>query len=444
VTALHDYQEMGVAHLRRNDRAGLFFDMGLGKTATVLSALEERHFPVLVIAPKRVAERVWFKEGRKWRPDLRVSVAMGTPQARQRAFGVKAHIYVVSRDNIGAMMYAKHDFKTVVLDELSSFKNRGTVRWRAARAICRQATYVWGLTGTPAPNGLIDLWAQIYLLDEGQRLGKTLTEYRGRYFMAGRQLPSGIITEWIPRPEAPIRIHRLLEDLCVSVDATDHLDLPPVTFNTVEVPLDPATRRVYRKLKNDLVLDLDIIGHKHIASTAAALSNQLAQITAGFLYVHDEDTGEKVGVDRLHSNKIQAVREIIDGTGSPILCFYRFEEERDALLAAFPDEAHVVSEKGVWDAWDRGQVPLLVAHPAAIGHGLNLQDGGHTAIWTTLPWSLEEWDQSNKRLARQGQKHPVMIHVLSSPGTVDEAVRKALVSKADVQQALLEHLESPL
>jgi SNF2 family DNA or RNA helicase len=435
---------MGSAFIGARPRAGLFFDMGLGKTATVLTTLQPEHLPVLVVAPKRVAEQVWHKEGRKWRPDLRVSTAAGSKAARDRALRTQADVYVISRDNLGDIG-KRHPYKTVVLDELSSFKNRNTARWRAARAICKQATTVWGLTGTPAPNGLIDLWAQIYLLDGGERLGKNITAYRQRYFMAGRQLPNGVITEWIPRPEAPVRIHRLLEDLCISVEAAGHLDLPPVTFNTVEVPLDPATRRIYKQLKKDLVLDLGILGgSKHIASTAAALSTKLAQITAGFLYAHDEDTGLKIGVDTLHSNKIGAVREIIEGTGSPIVCFYRFEEERDALLRAFPDEAHTVNEKGIWDSWDLGRIPLLVAHPASIGHGLNLQHGGHTAIWTTLPWSLEEWEQSNKRLARQGQKHPVMIHVLTSPGTVDEAVRQALVAKADVQQALLDHLESPL
>lgn len=443
MTPLHDYQRMGVGYLGARDRAGLFFDMGLGKTATVLTALEPRHLPALVIAPKRVAEQVWHKEARRWRPDLRVSTAVGSRVARDRALRAPADVYVLSRDNLGDLGKT-HLYRTIVLDELSSFKNRGTTRWKVARKICQQATTVWGLTGTPAPNGLIDLWAQIYLLDGGERLGKTLTAYRGRYFMPGRQLPSGVITEWLPRPEAPVRIHRLLEDLCLSASADTYLDLPPVVFNTVEVPLDPTTRRLYKRLKRDLVLDLDIVGHKHVASTAAALSTQLAQITAGFLYVHDEDTGVRVGVDRLHSNKIAAVREILEGTGSPIVCFYRFEEEREALLKAFPDEAHTVGERGVWDAWDRGEIPLLVAHPASIGHGLNLQHGGHTAIWTTLPWSLEEWEQSNKRLARQGQEQPVIVHILASPGTVDDVVRKALVSKADVQNALLEHLESPL
>ena len=444
---LHDYQEVAVGHLHRNPRAGLFLDMGLGKTATVLSALTEDHLPALVVAPKRVAENVWHVERRKWRPDLRISVAAGDPRLREKMLRTRADIYVISRDNIGDVnrLWPKgHPFKTIVLDELSSFKGRG-VRWRHARKIVKGVPHVWGLTGTPAPNGLLDLWAQIFLLDAGKRLGQTLTSYRTRYFIPGQQLPSGTITRWDPRPEAPKRIHKLLEDICLSMSTEGRVVLPPTTINTVEVPLTPAVRKQYKTLKKDQLLALDMIGgdRKVAALTAASLSTKLAQLTAGFLYVDDEDTGERVGAHRIHSEKIKAVQEIIDGTGSPVLVFYRFQEEREMLLEAI-DGAEGVERDDVFARWNEGKVPVLVAHPASIGHGLNLQDGGHTIIWTTATWSLEEWDQSNKRLARQGQQNPVIIHVLSSPGTVDEAVVKALKAKTSVQRALLDHLESPL
>lgn len=444
---LHDYQRVAVDHLHRNPRAGLFLDMGLGKTATVLSALTPEHLPVLVVAPKRVAEHVWSREARLWRPDLRVTVAAGTKLQRQQALSQRgADIIVIGRDNLADINdkwpAGKHPFKTFVMDELSSFKNRASVRWKAARKIAASAQYVWGLTGTPAPNGLMDLWAQVYLLDRGQRLGATLTSYRGRYFYPGRQLANGVITEWLPRPEAPIRIQRSLEDICISMATEGRVTLPPVTYNRVEVPLSPVHRRQYDKLRRDLVLQADDIGVTITAPTAAALSTKLAQMTAGFIYTED-DTGQRAGAIRLHGNKVQATQEIIDGTGSPVLVFYRFVEERDMLLSGL-DNAHTIDEPGVIDDWNAGKIPVLVAHPASIGHGLNLQAGGHTIVWTTATWSLEEWEQSNKRLARQGQQNPVIIHTLVAPSTVDDLVLKALQGKASVQDALLDHLESVL
>lgn len=439
---LHDYQILAGRFLQERKRAALFMDMGLGKTASVLCALSQEHLPVLVVAPKRVAENVWDEQGEMWRGDLRVAVAAGTPANRRKMLQSGADVVAISRDNFADVLAlwprGGHPFRTVVLDELSGFKSRGA-RWKTAKKIINggDVENVWGLTGTPAPNGLLDLWAQVYLLDGGARLGKTLTAYRDRYFTAGRRLPTGVVVQWNPRPEAPVAIQRKLEDIALAMETDGRVQLPSVTFNRVEVPMDPTTRRTYQTMKRDAVVDLELLG-TFTGATAAAVSIKLAQISAGFLY--DEDRVPTY----LHQNKIRAVREIIDGTGAPVLVFYRFAEgERDVLLREIP-EARTIDEPGIIKEWNAGRVPVLVCHPQSIGHGLNLQHGGYTAIWTTLPWSLEEWDQSNKRLARQGQQHPVIIHMLMSPGTVDYAVAEALQNKTSVQRALLDHLESPI
>lgn len=440
---LHDYQQIAVDHLHRNPRAALFLDMGLGKTAITLSALRSEHLPVLVIAPKRVAENVWDSERKLWRPDLTLRVAAGSKTARSAAIRAEADITVIGRDNIRDLLDHPNRWQTVVLDELSGFKNRNTTRWKIAKKLLADTPHVWGLTGTPAPNGLLDLWPQIYLLDRGARLGTTLTGFRNRYFVAGQQLRTGVVTRWDMRPGADTRIHHLLEDICLSMSTADRIDLPPVTFNVVTVPLDNRTKKVYKEFKDNLVADLTMIGGEiHSAKNAAILSSKLSQISAGFLYVDDADLrGHKYDV--LHSNKVSAVREIIDGTGSPVLVFYRFKAELEMLRNAIP-EARLATEKGVIDDWNAGRVPVLLAHPASAGHGLNLQHGGHTIVWTSLTWSPEGWAQANKRLARQGQKHPVVIHMLISPGTVDRAIRARVQDKKSIEDALLEHLRSVL
>lgn len=447
---LHDYQHVAVDHLHRHPRAGLFLDMGLGKTAVALTALTLDHLPVLVTAPKRVAENVWESEAQLWRPDLRVAVAAGTPLQRESALLSGADIVVIGRDNLKwASELPRPQFNTFIVDEMSGFKARSSQRWKAARKIIARnghpIPYVWGLTGTPSPNGLLDLWSQMYLLDEGARLGRTLTAYRGRYFYAGRQLPTGIVTEWILRPGADKNIHRLLEDICLSMETEGRIELPPVTYNHVLVPLPPAVRQVYKKMKDDLVADLSLIGGEtHTAANAAVLSNRLSQISAGFLYSDDADIHPGV-YDVLHREKVRAVQEIIEGTGSPVLVFYRYRAEKEMILEALAGTGvHTIDEPGTIAAWNRGEVPVLLAHPASAGHGLNLQHGGHTVVWASLPWSLEEWEQGNKRVARQGQRHPVVIHMLLSPKTVDGAIRERLIEKTSVQAALLRHLESPL
>lgn len=443
-----------MSHLRANPSAGLFLDMGLGKTAAALSALTPEHLPALVVAPKRVAEHVWPEESSKWRSDLTVAVAAGSPVKRQAALQSGADIVVIGRDNLkDAVPYARR-FNTFIMDELSSFKHRSSGRWRVARAICREVRFRWGLTGTPAANGLMDLWAQLYLLDEGKRLYPTITAFRTRYFFPGRVLPNGVVSKWELRPGADKRIHQLIEDICLSMSTEGRVELPPVTLNRVAVPLPPGAVKFYRSMARDLVANLDLLGLEGIrtASTAGAMTMKLSQITAGFVYDDPEQYLDGDGRNLrpadawtpLHREKLDALAEIIEGTGSPVLVFYRFLPEKAGILKEFGDRAHTIDEPGVIERWNRGEVPILLAHPASAGHGLNLQHGGHTIVWTTPDFDLELWEQGNKRLARSGQKHPVVIHVLETPRSVDTLALMRLEGKADVQNALLSHLESPL
>lgn len=446
---LHDYQKVAVEFIRTRKRAGLLLDMGLGKTAISLRALEPESLPALVTAPKRVAEEVWPIEVPKWRPDLRIALAAGTPKKREAALQMaragKADIVVIGRDNLADAVDYAGDFKSFIMDELSSFKTRSSIRWKMAKKITKNMPYVWGLTGTPTTDGaLLDLWPQMYLLDGGESLGTTLGGYRERYFTPGRQLPNGVIIDYNLRPGADKRIHVLLEKTCLSMSTEGRVKLPPTTFNNVTVPLPPAVRRVYKQLKDDLVVDMSLLGGEiHSAANAAVLTNKLSQITAGFLYVDDADLrGHEYKV--LHKEKVNALKEIIDGTGSPVLVAYRFQAELDLLKEGLGPMAHTIDEPNVVARWNAGEIPVLLAHPASAGHGLNLQHGGHTMVWATLPWSLEEYMQMNKRLARQGQQHPVVIHHLLAPKTVDLAVLQALQTKKSIQDAVMDHLESPL
>lgn len=443
---LHDYQRVAVGHLQRNPRSALFLDMGLGKTAATLSALTPEHLPALVTAPKRVTETVWGPEGRLWRPDLRVGVAAGRRDQRERVLAQRDRydVVVVGRDNLADAIPIAKDFRTFVIDEMSGFKSWSSRRFKAAKRITRTMPHVIGMTGTPSPNGMMDLWAQMYLLDQGERLGTTLTGFRDRYFTPGPRLPNGVITRWDIRPGAQNRIQHLIEDICLSMTTDGRLDLPPVTFNEIQVPLPPAVRETYRRMKDTLVADLGLLGGEvHTAANAAVLSGKLSQISAGFLYVDDADLrGGQYHV--LHREKVQAVQEIVEGTGSPVLVFYRFNAEKDLIRASMPDKVHTIEEPDIIDRWNRGEIPVLLVHPASTGHGLNLQYGGHTIVWSSIPWSLEEWEQANKRLARQGQTQPVVIHVLLSPRTIDAVVLRRLEQKGSVQDALREYLESPL
>lgn len=435
---LHAYQVRAVRHLWAHPRACLFLEPGLGKTATTLQALTPDHGRVLVIAPKRVAEHVWPTEVKIWRPDLRVEVAAGAKAKRLRVLADSdADITVLGRDNLADLDGLGRRFTTVILDELSSFKNRGTARWKAAIKICRPAAYVWGLTGTPAANGYMDLWAELALVDLGDRLGRSITRFRSQFFTPADYIAGGVVTRYELRPGAQKAIDRRLSDICISMRSEDYLDLPPTVTTRVEISLPAAADKLYETMKRDLVAEL-ADGETIAASSAAVATGKLSQITAGFLYGDPVDGGERP-VDDLHRAKLDAVAEIVAEADGGVLVFHHFRHELARLKAEFPD-ARAIDDEGALDAWNRGGLPVLLAHPASAGHGLNLQRGGHTIVWTTPTWSLELYQQANARLARQGQTRPVMIHHVVAPGTVDVAALAAVEGKMSVQDALMSAL----
>jgi SNF2 family DNA or RNA helicase len=435
---LHDYQLVARDFLRGQDRAALFLDMGLGKTAVSLAAIEPRHLPALVVAPKRVAENVWPVELGKWRPDLTMAVAAGSPTARANALASAADLVVIGRDNLRDVQ--RTDFQTVILDESSSYKSVSAARTKAARKLASPARHVWELTGTPTPNGYMDLFSQIRILDGGERLGTNITGFRNRYFRPGRQIANGTIVTWELREFSEHHIRALIEDICLYMESAGRIELPGFTVNPVAVELPAPARKAYNDMSRTMVADLEMLGGDiHSATNAAVLTDKLSQITAGFLYRDDH-----LGYHPLHLEKIRALEEIVESAqGSGVLVFYKYVAERDMLKQAVT-YARTIEEPGVIAAWNRGEVPVLLAHPASAGHGLNLQDGGHTIVWTGPTWNLEHWEQGNARLHRQGQKHPVVSHVLLANRSIDHLIRAAVDDKADVQAELLDYLKSPI
>jgi hypothetical protein len=414
---------------------------GLGKTATALSALTPEHLPALVIAPKRVAVRVWPKEASIWRPDLDIAVAVGPPAKRQRLLASKADIITVTQDSIKDVP-EKHKFRTVIIDESHNFKSRDTQRWRIGRKITKRAEHVWLLTGTPTGNSSMDLWAQAYLLDNGERLGVEIAgkkntgivAFRNRYFSPALILDSGVVAKWEPKPGADQRIVQLVSDICLSMKAEDYLDMPDLFTNKVEVDMPAVAQRAYEGLRDELVADLEILGSTiHTAANSAVLTNRLSQVTAGFLY-----GDETKAVTRLHRAKIDALQGIAEEAGSPLLVAYRFVEEAKMIREAFPD-ARGVDDRGALDDWDRGRVPMLLAHPQAAGAGLNLQAGGHHIVWTSPIWSMIDYQQFNGRLYRQGQGHPVIVHHLMAE-KVDREALKVVQGKKRLLDAVLDTL----
>lgn len=452
---LRDYQLEAVEFLREG-RGGkaLFLDMGLGKTATCLSALQPRHLPALVIAPKRVAENVWETEAGLWRPDLSVTVVKGDRAKRERLAGAKTDLVVVSRDNQDGLLARAMagGFKTVIIDELSGYKNHRTSRWRGAKSLVSRAEHVWGLTGTPTPKSLIDLWAQMFLLDWGESLGKTIGEYQRRYFYAAAQLPNKIVTKWATRngKKTEQDIYDAISSRVLVQGTEGKVALPQVTYVPQMVKLPGRVRKQYKTLKEEMVLRLLEGGKEITAKNAAVVSGKLAQITAGFLY-HDVVEGVDGGLpggkgergyDALHKLKLGVLEEIIEESqGAPVLVFYRFQAELEELKKRFGADVHTVKERGFVERWNKGELPILAAHPDSIGHGLNLQAGGHIAVWLSLPWSSEAWQQSNKRLARSGQKEAVQIHMIMAEDSIDGRVYDTLRGKVDAQQRLLDYLK---
>lgn len=440
---LHPYQRDAVAHLHAHPRAGLFLIPGLGKTAITLSALTSVHLPALVIAPKRVTEQTWPEEIAKWRPDLSYSLVRGSAERRREKLQEDTDLHLITRDTFGGDLVSrkKPKYRTVIIDELSGFKNRGSQRWKHANRLVKNMPYVWGLTGTPTPNSLLDLWPQVFLLDRGARLERTLTAYRTRYFAPGGRLPNGIITNWTLRPHAETTIQNAVKDLCISINKTNvHQPLQNDVYHRFDLPT--KTRKAYDQMNKEFVAEVG----ETLASVehAAAKSNKLSQIAAGFMYhsgLIGAEESDEAEITQHHMIRMELLSSILeDAQGAPALVFYRFQEDRRRLLHL--DGAVDVKTPHAIDRWNRGNIPLLIAHPASAGHGLNLQRGGSLLIWYSMDWSSEYYTQGIGRLVRQGQPSPaVAVHHLIARDTVDEQVLDVVQGRISRQDALLKVLE---
>lgn len=458
-SSLHNYQKAGVKHIIDTPFCGLFLDMGLGKTATTLTAINYLMFDyceinsVLVIAPKRVAESVWQEEAEKWEhlKHLRFSKIIGSEAKRIEAIKQKADIYIISRDNIAWLcaLYGggKLPFDMVVVDELSSFKSYKSLRFKALRGARPYLKRLVGLTGTPAPNGLIDLWPQIYLMDRGERLEKTISRYREKYFRPG-QTNGHVVYSYNLLDDSEYIIHKRIEDICISMKASDYLEMPIRTDNYIKLKMPAALKKKYDSFEKEKVLDLFKSERENVENepveinvvNAAALSNKLLQFANGAIY--DEDRN----VHNIHDIKLEALKEIVeDSNGKSILIAWTYQFDRDRIMeylkAYKPRE--LKTNKDIQE-WNEGKIQVMLAHPASAGHGLNLQAGGSTIVWFGQTWSLELYQQFNSRLYRQGQQNHVIIHHLILEGTHDEDVIKALKTKDKKQDALMNSIKAKI
>lgn len=455
----HDYQRYCITRIIQEEALALFLDMGLGKTVITLTAVCDLIFNrflvsrCLVIAPKKVAEDTWTREQDKWDHLnlLKIQPVLGAKEKRIRALNSPGNIFVINRENVPWLVdHYRNDwpFDMVVIDESSSFKSHQAKRFRALRNIRRHIRRLVELTGTPSPNGLTDLWAQLYLLDGGQRLGRTLTEYRNNYFVPASRNATTIFS-YEPLPGANEKIQELIRDICISLSAKDYLSLPDRIDNVRYVQLDAKAWRAYEEMERERILELP--DGALDAGSAAVLSGKLLQLANGAVYhtketVVDDHVTEEREVVQIHDNKLEGFLELLEELGGKhALVFYNFRHDLERIHRVLAKTKLAVRElKGTADIadWNAGRIDILLAHPASVAYGLNLQEGGSDVIWFGLNWNLELYQQANARLHRQGQKHTVYVHHLLAAGTVDEDVMSALRRKGDCQAALLEALKA--
>lgn len=444
----HPYQQECINAIIERPGVALWLEMGLGKTVVTLTAIAallqlSDVSKVLIIAPKKVAEATWQDEAKKWEhlQGLRMSTVLGTAKQRERALSKKADIYITNRDNVVWLekRYGRRwPFDMVVLDEASSFKHHSTQRFKALRRMRPHINRVVELTGTPAPKDYMDLWAQVYLLDQGQRLGQRFTQYRDNYFQPDKR--NGMqIYSWKPRKGAEEAIQAKLADVAISIQAADHLQLPEKIIEDIPVVLPPKDWDTYQEMQNQRLLEVDT--ETITAMQAATLTGKLLQLCNGAMY----DTEKQV--HPLNRCKLDAFDELIDALdGQRALVFYAFEFDKEFLQAELKTRKRgisfaVLKGREEADAWNRGELDVLLAQPASCAYGLNLQAGGHHLIWYSLPWNLELYEQGNARLYRQGQQQPVIIHRLLVKNGADELVAKALERKGECQQGLVQGIK---
>lgn len=444
----YDYQRTAMQWIVDKPKCGLFLDMGLGKTVSTLTAIQQliddcEVSRVLVVAPKKVAETTWSTEAQKWEHlhDLKVVKVLGTEKQRCLALSQKADVYVTGRDNF-VWLVGKYGgrlpFDTLVIDELTSFKSAKSERFKAMRIALPSVHRVIGLTGTPAPNGLIDLWAQMYCLDQGERLGRSVTKYREAYFETHRW--NNIVVRCDVKKGCEEIIRNKIADICLSMQAKDYLQLPDLITHTATVELTPKVREAYERFEREKVLEFKTEHGQEpanvLAQSAAGLMNKLAQFANGAVY------DDSMQVHEVHSEKLDRLAEIVEAAnGSSVLVFYQYKHDVTRISAKLKGY-RVRAYQGEKDlnAWNAGQIDVLLAHPASTAYGLNMQQGGHYIVWFGTGWNLEHYQQANARLHRQGQQHPVQVYKLICAGTVDEKASAALEGKKGVQQSLLDSL----
>lgn len=439
----YPFQSAGIEWVVHRNACALLWGMGTGKTVTTLTALDcilndyLEDGPVLVIAPKRVAENTWAREAQKWDhlQHLRVSKVMGTQKQRAAALNAEADVYVINRENVVWLTEyfdGKWPFPIVVIDELSSFKSQQAKRWKALRRVRGRIRRVIGLTGTPRPNALEDFWPEIYLLDGGERLGRTLSAFRARYLLPDK-MNGHVVYSYRPRDGAEDEVYRLLSDVCMSIRKEDVLTLPGQVYSDVIVEPSASLLKQYKKFEREQVLECLDDNGEIVATSAAALTNKLLQFANGAIY--DED-----GIAHpIHELKLEALEELIEAAGGePVLVLYAYRHDAERIRQRI--DCRALDKPADIDAWNRGEIPVALAHPASIGHGLNLQDGGHIIVWFGLSWSLELYQQANERLNRPGQKSVCRIYHIIVKGTHDERVLSALSRKEQGQTAALEAL----
>ena len=445
----YEYQVDAEKFILENENCGtgLILDMGSGKTLISLSAVEQllRDYfsvaKVLVIAPLEPAKNTWPAEIEKWDhlKGLTYSIVIGAPQKRLEALNVSADIYIVNTDNVVWLVeyYKKRwPFECVIIDELSKFKSASSKRFKALRKVRPLIRTLVGLTGTPAANGYLGLWSQVYLLDQGEALGKTLTDYRERYFSPDKRNATTIFS-WKLKDGAEEEIFKAIESCCLSIQSLKHLDLPELLYSTHEVVLSKKVKEQYEQLERDAILsfmegDID-------AGNAGILTNKLLQMCGGAVY--DEFGGVKL----IHDEKMKKLEQLIEAAdGHPVFVLYAYKHERDRIIAKFPEAVEVKTPRAI-ARWNAGEVSILLAHPASAGHGLNLQFGGHIAIWFNWTHDLELYGQASKRLHRPGQTQPVLIHHICTRDGLDTYVLNDVLSaKKQSQDRLIEALRAKI
>lgn len=434
----HPYQEFAKEFMISNPLSALFLEMGLGKTITTLTAIDELMYDcfeirkVLIIAPLRVANSTWPSEIKKWEhlKLLRYSIVTGNEAERIQALNTKAEIYIINRENVDWLVNKSGvaiNFDMLVIDELSSFKSYTSKRFKSLLKIRPYFKRVVGLTGTPSSNGLMDLWAEFRILDFGKRLGRYITHYRNKYFVPDKR-NGMIIYSYKPQEDAEQQIYEAINDITISMKSCDHLKLPELIMNEVEVVLEDKEAERYEDFKKEMVMTM---GEEEIdAVNAASLSNKLLQLANGSIY------DEEKNYHTVHDKKIEALEQLVEeANGKPVLIAYWFKADKERIEQRF--KVREIQSASDIEDWNKGEILVGLIHPASAGHGLNLQQGGCTLIWFGLTWSLELYQQTNARLYRQGQNQTVVIHHIITKNTIDEDVMKALKRKERTQEALM-------